>query len=248
MFKQEKESILEAIKQLEEQKENYQLTKTMQKKIMQMIKVNQKKLDNILKFERMHQEEKKAFAAKYKYVVGIDEVGRGALAGPLVVAAVVFEVGTVILELDDSKKLSESKRIELNKQITENLQTKIKIIDEKTIDKENIYQATKNAMVSLIEQLNNENTYFLIDAMPIENYQNLKSIIKGDQNSNSIAAASIIAKVARDQIMCELDVKHPQYQFAKNKGYGTINHIKALKSDGITIHHRRSYGPVKENE
>ena len=183
------------------------------------------------------------FWQKQLLVCGIDEAGRGPLAGPLIVAGVVFPIGYMHPSINDSKQLSEKKRNLLFKEIMRDaLEIMIVIVDEATIDKENIYQATKNAMVKIAQQ--SIACGILTDAMPLNTDKPAQSIIKGDSKSISIAAASIIAKVLRDTKMKHLDIVYPAYGFAQHKGYGTKAHIEAIRTHGITPIHRKSFAPV----
>lgn len=184
---------------------------------------------------------------KNQYVIGIDEAGRGPLAGPVVVAGVIFPIGYDSKDIYDSKKLSLKKREELYKVILEDaLYYNIQIVDEKEIDKYNIYQATKMANERIV--LDSKCQVVLTDAMKLqlENYT-VYPIIKGDQKSCSIAAGSILAKVTRDHIMDEYDAIYPQYGFKKHKGYPTKAHLQALQQFGPCPIHRFSYGPVMES-
>ncbi len=177
-------------------------------------------------------------------IMGIDEAGRGPIAGPLVVAGVIFPVGYNSDMIYDSKKLSEKKREFLYDIIIKDaLAYKILIVDEKTIDTLNIYQATKQAMEKIALELNAN--VVLTDAMPLDiSNKQVEAIIKGDQKSVNIAAASILAKVTRDRLMLEYDKLYPQYGFAKHKGYPTKQHLLALEEYGACPIHRHSYGPV----
>jgi len=183
-----------------------------------------------------------------QFVVGVDEVGRGPLAGALVAAAVILNPNNPIVGLNDSKQLSHKKRAVLKKEIEEKaLAYSYCFIDEQTIDQINIYQASKLGMIRAIEQLAIKPEYILSDAMPLEESGiPYKSIIKGDTLSASIAAASIIAKEVRDEYMIEMDQQYPGYDFAQNKGYPTKKHLEAIKEIGICEIHRKSYKPVKE--
>lgn len=184
---------------------------------------------------------------KNQYVIGIDEAGRGPLAGPVVVAGVIFPIGYDSKDIYDSKKLSLKKREELYKVILEDaLYYNIQIVDDKEIDKYNIYQATKMANERIV--LDSKCQVVLTDAMKLqlENYT-VYPIIKGDQKSCSIAAGSILAKVTRDHIMDEYDAIYPQYGFKKHKGYPTKAHLQALQQFGPCPIHRFSYGPVMES-
>jgi len=169
-------------------------------------------------------------------------VGRGPLIGSVVAACVVLPQNFILEGLTDSKKLSEKKRDMFYDIIMENaIAIGIGIVDEKEIDKINIYEATKVAMIDAIKNTNIKLEHVLIDAMPLEIDVDTTSIIKGDAKSISIAAASVIAKVTRDRMMYELDKKYPMYDLANNKGYGTKKHIEALKKYGATPIHRKSF-------
>jgi ribonuclease HII len=174
---------------------------------------------------------------------GLDEAGRGPLAGPVVAAAVILPVGFTRFGLNDSKKVSEKRRNHLFNIITENASTFfIKAIDNHEIDKINILNATKKAMLECVEKLEIIPPYLLVDAVGIPGTSiNQAGIIRGDSRSISIAAASILAKVYRDSLMVEYDKRYPEYGFIRNKGYGTAEHIKALKKYGPVEIHRRSF-------
>lgn len=182
-----------------------------------------------------------------KHIAGVDEAGRGPLAGPLVVASCILPEGYDNPCIDDSKKLTEKKREELFLLIKEvAVDYYINIVDVETIDSKNIYQATKDAMKECVERLKVEPDAVLTDAMPLVNMKmEVMDLIKGDAKSQSIAAASILAKVTRDHIMYELDEKYPMYDFKNNKGYGTKKHIAALNEYGFREIHRKSYEPIK---
>ncbi|HOZ53841.1 MAG TPA: ribonuclease HII [Bacilli bacterium] len=183
----------------------------------------------------------------YKYIAGTDEAGRGPLVGPVVAAAVILPKTFNIEGVNDSKKLSEKKREELYNLIIENaLCYSISIISEKIIDKINIYNASKKAMIDAITSLHIKPDYILSDAMKLDLSIPCDAIIKGDAKSITIAAASILAKVTRDRLMIELDSKYPMYNFKKNKGYPTKEHVNAISKHGIIKEHRRTYNPVKE--
>lgn len=180
-------------------------------------------------------------------LIGIDEAGRGPLAGPLVVAGVIFPIGYDSKDIYDSKKLSEKKREELFEVIINDaLYYDIRIVPVEFIDLHNIYRATQLTMTAIANEA--PCSLVLTDAMklPCANKKTI-DIIKGDQLSCSIAAGSILAKVTRDQIMYDLDEKYPQYHFKKNKGYPTKDHLEALKEHGILTIHRKSYRPVMES-
>lgn len=176
-------------------------------------------------------------------IAGIDEVGRGPLAGPVVCAAVILPKGMIINGVNDSKKLSEKKRNELFKEINEKaVAVSIGIESNNTIDEINILQATIKAMEKAVLNLSVEPEHLLIDAVKLNNIKiNQDSIIKGDEKSISIAAASIIAKVTRDKMMEEMHEVYPEYGFKDNKGYGSNAHIEAIKKFGLCPIHRKSF-------
>lgn len=181
-------------------------------------------------------------------ICGIDEVGRGPLLGPVVTAAVILPKGYYHPDIKDSKTLSEKKREKLYDIImSDAISIGIGIVDEKEIDKINIYEATKVAMKMAIDNLDVKPEYVLIDAMKLDIDIPSMSIIKGDAKSESIAAASIIAKVTRDRMIEAIDIEYPMYDLKNNKGYGTKKHIEALKKYGPCKYHRYSYSPVSEN-
>lgn len=178
-------------------------------------------------------------------ICGVDEVGRGPLFGPVVAAAVILPKNFYNEYIKDSKKLTEKKREEMYKIITENaVSIGLGIISVETIDKINIYEATKLAMKEAINNLSIKPEHILIDAMKLDLKIPSTSIIKGDSLSESIAAASIIAKVTRDRMIEKMDKDYPEYDLKNNKGYGTKKHIEALHKYGVTPHHRKSYSPV----
>ncbi len=181
---------------------------------------------------------------KNQLLVGIDEAGRGPLAGPLCVAGVVFPQGYENPAIYDSKALSEKKREQLYDVIMEDaLWFEIQLVTESEIDRLNIYRATQCAMTQIAKD--SGVSVILTDAMKLPEVDDtVIDLVKGDQKSISIAAGSILAKVTRDRIMYELDALYPQYGFAKNKGYPTKVHMEAIAQYGITPCHRRSYGPV----
>lgn len=181
-----------------------------------------------------------------KHIIGIDEAGRGPIAGPLVVAAVCFPPGYEHDEIYDSKKISEKKRRRLFLEIINQAsEYHILIIDTKQIDTLNIYRATQKAMEDLVSMFQDADGV-LSDAMPLPHVtKDVIAVVKGDMKSVSIAAASILAKVTRDCIMEAYDVLHPEYGFARHKGYPTKAHLEALEKYGVLEIHRRSYGPVQ---
>jgi ribonuclease HII len=198
-------------------------------------------------------EEIKLWKQGYKIVIGIDEAGRGPLAGPVVAGAVClnynFKITDLLSEINDSKKLSPQKREELYKIITKNKNIKwgIGIVSEKIIDNINILQATKLAMIEAIKKLKIKPDAIILDGnmkLNVKVYQ--KSIINGDAKVFSIATASILAKVTRDRIMQKMHKKYPKYGFDIHKGYPTKRHIEAIQKHGICKIHRKSFGPVRD--
>lgn len=194
--------------------------------------------------------ENEAYEKGYSYIIGLDEAGRGPMAGPLVVAGVIFPKGYYDERINDSKALSEKKREDLYDIVIENaLAYSIQIIDEKEVDELNVYQASRQGMIRAIQDLKDldcKPDYALSDAMPLGDVIEHQAIIKGDAKSMSIGAASILAKVTRDRIMIEYDKKYPEYGFKKHKGYPTKEHKEALKIYGACPIHRKSFKPVME--
>lgn len=192
--------------------------------------------------------EKEYYSEKVKVIVGVDEAGRGPLCGPVVAAACILPKGYHNEHINDSKKLTEKKReIAYQEIINDALAYGVGIVDANRIDEINIYQATKEAMSKAINQINISYDLILTDAMKLENQKvEVVPIIKGDAKAESIAAASIIAKVTRDHMLEEMDKKYPQYGFISHKGYGTKKHIEAIKKFGIIKgFHRETYEPIK---
>lgn len=187
--------------------------------------------------------EKQLESEGYKYICGVDEVGRGPLAGPVVCAAVILPLDDIVDGVDDSKKLTASKREKLYDIILKKaIACHICRIEPQIIDKINILEATKLCMKNAVEGLEITPNFVLTDGnMTLDIAIPQKSIIKGDALSYSIGAASIVAKVYRDRLMDEYDKIYPQYGFAKNKGYGTAEHINGIKEAGICAIHRRSF-------
>lgn len=174
-------------------------------------------------------------------IAGVDEAGRGPLAGPVVAACCILPLDCMIDGINDSKKLSEPKREKLYCEITASAFFKVSVIPQEVIDEINILRATKRAMAECIENMPVKPELVLIDAVDVKVSVPIKSIIKGDAQSYNIAAASIIAKLTRDRLMRDYDNLYPQYGFAKNKGYGTKEHIEALKKCGPCPLHRKSF-------
>lgn len=180
-------------------------------------------------------------------IAGVDEAGRGSLFGPVMASAVILNPRRRIVGLDDSKKLAPERRAELAERIRQHaLAWAVAEIDASRIDAWNIYQASRQAMMAAISGLRPAPDYLLLDAIELDLPIEQKSLIHGDARSVSIAAASILAKVERDQRMEEFDALYPQYGLAQNKGYGTPDHLEALRRCGPTPLHRFSYAPVRE--
>ena len=180
----------------------------------------------------------------FNKICGIDEAGRGPLAGPVVVSAVVMPKDSMIEGVNDSKKVSEKKREKLYDEITSNaIAWGVAIIDQKEIDDINILNATKKGLTEALMQLSEKPDIILVDALTGIDTLGIpyQSIIKGDAKSYSIAAASIIAKVTRDRIMRQWDEIYPEYGFEKHKGYGTKAHIEVIKNNGICPIHRKTF-------
>lgn len=218
-----------------------------QKLLVQFDKKFEKVAQLAAKYEEMLAFEREGYRQGYQWIAGIDEVGRGPLAGPVVSAAVILPKDCVILGLNDSKQVSEKNRVALVIEIKEKaLGIGIGVVEPKEIDQINIYQASKKAMIQAVQSLEVIPDYLLIDAMnlPIDKPQ--EKIIKGDARSVSIAAASIIAKVYRDELMATYDQEFPGYGFARNAGYGTKEHLEGLEKQGITPIHRLSFSPVSK--
>ena len=206
----------------------------------------QKQVDEDLRLEKMLAYEKELYAQGIDLIAGVDEVGRGPLAGPVVAAAVILPKACKIPGLNDSKKIPKSKHKAIYEAVLQNaIAIGIGVKDNHVIDQVNIYEATKLAMMEAIGQLEPQPQHLLIDAMKLDLPISQTSIIKGDANSLSIAAASIVAKVTRDQMMEEFDCEYPGYDFTQNAGYGTANHLAGLHKLGVTPIHRRSFEPVK---
>lgn len=191
----------------------------------------------------------KEYAQKYSWIVGVDEVGRGPYAGPVVAAAVILpdDAEQTIPGLNDSKKLTAKRREELNQILLDRDDVKVSIVElsHEVVDELNILQATHKAMRMAVEKLMPEADFILVDGKPVPNLPlPSQNIIKGDSKSASIAAASIVAKVYRDNLMIEADKKYPGYGFAKNMGYGTKDHRDALEEQGACPIHRRSFAPI----
>ena len=217
-----------------------------QKAIEKRKRAIQAELNEDLRLEQMLRYEKELYQAGYQTIAGIDEVGRGPLAGPVVAAAVILPPECKIKGLNDSKKIPKKKHMAIYQAILDQaLAIGIGIMDNTVIDQVNIYEATKLAMKEALSKLSLKPDYLLIDAMKLDVEIPQESIIKGDANSLSIAAASIVAKVTRDKLMADYDKEFPGYDFAQNAGYGTKSHLQGLEQNGVTPIHRKTFEPVK---
>ncbi|WLR46963.1 ribonuclease HII [Halobacillus litoralis] len=198
-------------------------------------------------YEMMMTFEENLFHRGFTDVAGIDEAGRGPIAGPVVAGAVILPRDYYLEGLNDSKKLSLKSREAYFDRIKADADWGIGIVTNEEIDQINIYQATKLAMQRAVENLSGQPEHLLIDAMELDAIRSPQTkLIKGDERSVSIAAASVIAKVTRDRMMAELDEQYPVYQFRNNQGYGTKPHVEALKAYGPSPVHRKTFAPVKD--
>ena len=204
--------------------------------------VKEKELERLKQLKKV--EEELYTQKELKAIAGIDEAGRGPLAGPVVVACCIMPRNSMIEGVNDSKKVSEKKREKLYDLITdEAIAYGVGIIDQKEIDRINILNATKEGLTMAVKELNPKPDLIIVDALSKIDTEGIpyKSIIKGDAKCYSIACASIIAKVTRDRIMRQWDEVYPQYGFIKHKGYGTAAHISAIKEYGLCPLHRLSF-------
>lgn len=200
----------------------------------------EKKFEQMLFFENSYRQQ------GMKYIAGVDEAGRGPLAGPVVSASVILPAEFKLLGLNDSKQVKKEKReIYFDYIKKESIDYHISIIGNEEIDRINIFEATKKSMMEAIKNLNITPDMTLIDAVPLSNLENTESIIKGDAKSISIAAASILAKVTRDRYMEEIHDLFPEYGFREHAGYGTKRHIEAIQRYGICPYHRKSFAPIR---
>ena len=203
--------------------------------------IKEKEIERLTNLKSM---EKELYDKGFEHICGIDEAGRGPLAGPVVVAGVIMPKDSMIEGVNDSKKVSEKKREKLYDLILEEaISYAVAIIGQDVIDEINILNATKQGVTKVVEELDVKPNLILVDALTHINTKGIPydSIIKGDAKCYNIAAASIIAKVTRDRIMCEWDEIYPQYGFINHKGYGTAKHIEALKEYGPCPIHRRTF-------
>lgn len=210
-------------------------------------KSSSKKKEKIIVTDNLSYE-KELYAKGITLIAGVDEVGRGPLVGPVVTAAVILPVNYHLEGLTDSKKLTEKKRNEFYKIIMQDaISVAVGIKDNKIIDEVNIYEATKLAMYEAINKLDVKPEHVLIDAMKLDKLEvPSTSIIKGDLKSESIAAASVIAKVTRDSMMYELDLEYPEYGFKNHKGYPTKSHIENVKQYGLLDNYRFTFSPISD--
>ena len=217
-----------------------------QKEINKRKKVIQAEREENLRLENMLSYEKELYKQGMTLIAGVDEVGRGPLAGPVVATAVILPKDCKIRGLNDSKKIPKKKHLEIYQAVQDQaLAIGIGIMDNHIIDQVNIYEATKLAMKEAISQLSPQPEHLLIDAMQLDLPISQTAIIKGDANSLSIAAASIVAKVTRDSLMKDYDDQYPGYDFTANAGYGTAKHLEGLEKLGVTPIHRTSFEPIK---
>ena len=220
------------------------------KGVQNLVQAYMKRLEKLsrekLRVESMYEVESSFYKKGMNLIAGIDEVGRGPLAGPVTVAAVILKPHWFAAGLNDSKKVTPVHREELSKKIHEEaVDISIYSLPPEEIDAVNIYEATMMAMYQAVKNLKVQPDAVIVDAMPLHFPFPTVSMIHGDARSASVAAASIVAKVYRDHLMDEYDREYPGYGFAKNKGYGTAEHIHALEELGVTPIHRRSFEPVK---
>lgn len=210
------------------------------KRQLQVIIDEDKRLDQLLAYEQ------ELYINNIMLIAGIDEVGRGPLAGPVVTAAVILPENCKIAGLNDSKQIPKSQHQKIYDAVMAiALSVGIGIVDNHQIDQVNIYEATKLAMLAAIDHLDVRPQHLLVDAMTLAIDIPQTSLIKGDAKSMSIAAASIVAKVTRDKMMADYDSQYPGYDFSHNAGYGTKKHLQALDRQGFTDIHRRSFEPIK---
>lgn len=196
-------------------------------------------------FERRFLYERQLWQAGHQFVAGIDEVGRGPLAGPVVTCAVILNADFDLLGVTDSKQLTKKEREELYLHIVdEAVEVNLAVNPAQRIDEINIYRATQEAMVQAVAGLQHQPSHLIVDAVPLPIKLPQTTLIKGDQKSISIAAASIVAKEYRDHLMMQYAQLYPGYDFDQNMGYGTQAHLAGLRAHGVTPIHRRTFNPV----
>lgn len=225
----------------EDSRQGVQKLLQQRRKQLEAERVEQERLEALMSLE------KDLYSQGVEWIAGVDEVGRGPLAGPVLAAAVILPHTSRIRGINDSKKLSKKKLVEIYDTIKEEaVAIGIGQVEAETIDQVNIYQATKIAMKEAIQNLGLVPNHLLIDAMELDIPIEQTSLIKGDARSQSIAAASIIAKVERDRLMEVYDQEFPGYDFANNVGYGTPSHLAGLRQLGPSPIHRKTFAPVKD--
>lgn len=198
-------------------------------------------------FHQRFKYENQLWSSGANYIAGMDEVGRGPLAGPVVTCAVILDPSFDLVAVTDSKQLSQNERERLYLRIVdEAIEVSIAVNGRSVIDRLNIYSATQDAMMRAINSLYHRPDHLIVDAVPLPFAYPQTTLIKGDQKSISVAAASIVAKEYRDHLMRDYDRIYPGYGFAKNMGYGTKQHLAALAEYGVTPIHRRSFSPVQK--
>lgn len=237
-----------------DQKMINELKKDQRKGVQQIVNMYDKKREKDKQaeqlFNKMTHFESYYYKKGYSYIAGVDEAGRGPLAGPVVAASVILPKGFKLIGLTDSKKLSAKDRMTFFNIIKKQaINYSISVVSNEIIDQVNILEATKKAMKNAIYKLQPKPDQVLIDAVHLEQipYPS-ESIVKGDQKSISIAAASVLAKVTRDRIMVDIHKEYPMYQFSSNMGYGTKEHMKMIEKYGISPYHRTSFAPIKEQK
>ncbi|MBF8970124.1 ribonuclease HII [Streptococcus sp. NLN76] len=225
----------------EDSRQGVQKLLQQRRKQLEAERVEQERLEALMSLE------KDLYSRGVEWIAGVDEVGRGPLAGPVLAAAVILPQTSRIRGINDSKKLSKKKLLEMYDTIKEEaVAIGIGCVEAEIIDQVNIYQATKIAMKEAIQNLGLVPNHLLIDAMKLDLAVEQTSLIKGDARSQSIAAASIIAKVERDRLMEAYDQEFPGYDFANNVGYGTPSHLAGLRQLGPSPIHRKTFAPVKD--
>ncbi|WP_251546706.1 ribonuclease HII [Limosilactobacillus caecicola] len=219
--------------------------KGVQTALQQLAKQLTKRAQAQQAFQQRFRYENQLWAAGNKYVAGMDEVGRGPLAGPVVTCAVILDRDFDLIEVTDSKLLSRHEREQLYLRIVdEAVEVSIAVNPSTVIDQLNIYAATQQAMIRAVNSLEHRPTHLIVDAVPLDIEIPQTTLIKGDQKSISVAAASIVAKEYRDHLMAEYARLYPGYGFEENMGYGTKQHLAGLKQSGVTPIHRRTFSPV----
>ncbi|KRL04369.1 ribonuclease HII [Liquorilactobacillus oeni] len=222
--------------------------KGVQQQLVCYTKKKLKAAQRVKAFKKRFEYERSFWKQGYRLVAGIDEVGRGPLAGPVVAAAVILPHDFDLIEVNDSKTLSVSKREELyDKILNQALAVAVGTVSNQMIDQINIYQATRVAMLHAVEALRIQPQQLIIDAMQIDSQLPQLRLVKADSKSISVAAASIVAKVCRDHLMSFYDRIYPEYDFRHNDGYGTPKHLQAVAKYGITPLHRKTFEPLRSH-